>query len=64
MFEKEDKILELYKTIKDLKEEYDEKDKEYKELERKYLNLRCRYTNQNEELIRLKIELKGGTNAN
>lgn len=64
MFEKEDKILELYKTIKDLKEKYDEKVKEYKELERKYLNLRCRYTNQNEELIRLKIELKGGTNAN
>ena len=41
----------------------DDEEDDYKELQKKYLKLRARYINQNDELIRLKLEMsKEGTN--
>lgn len=51
--------------IKELEEKYNKLKQTHDELERKYLDLRCRYTTQNDELIRLKIQLsKEGNNDN
>lgn len=59
MFEEEDIVLKLVEQNKELREELRHERLEHKELQDKYINLRCRYTNQNDELIRLKIELRG-----
>lgn len=60
-----DKTLEYIGTIKELEEKLNTLKKEHNELEKKYLDLRCRYTTQNDELIRLKIQLsKEGNNDN
>ena len=49
----EDKIVKLEKTIYRLKSELKMKDLEHKEF-------LTRYRNQNDELVALKIELRGG----
>ena len=54
---KEEIILELQGTVKMLRKKYEDKRIEYKELEKKYFNLRARYTNQNDELLKLKVFL-------
>ena len=59
MFEEEDIVVKLVEQNKELREELRQERLEHKELQDKYINLRCRYTNQNDELIRLKIELRG-----
>ncbi len=60
-----DKTLEYIGTIKELEEKLNTLKKEHNELEKKYLDLRCRYTTQNDELLRLKIQLsKEGNNDN
>ena len=57
MFEEKDKILEYIGTIKQLEQELRDTKKELKDLQEKYLNLRARYTNQNDELLKLKVLL-------
>ena len=57
MFEEKDKILEYIGTIKHLEQELRNTKKELKDLQEKYLNLRARYTNQNDELLKLKVLL-------
>jgi hypothetical protein len=59
MFEEEDIVVKLVEQNKELRKELRQERLEHKELQDKYINLKCRYTNQNDELIRLKIELRG-----
>ena len=59
LLEEKNKELAIYKSQKKYKSIKDD----YKELQKKYLKLRARYINQNDELIRLKLEMsKEGTN--
>lgn len=53
LIDEKNKELAIYKN----QEKYKELKENYDELLKKYLNLRARYTNQNDELLRTKLEL-------